>query len=127
MPTQIARIRSMNVQELIGIIKAEKLYNYMIFCISKGRLGADELIAGTYCAYSESEGIYQEEDGTWRKYYEDDRGVIFIASKDGVADEYTEDEACHALLKRMRDTKESAIKRRVPKRHFKVLKPEIWW
>ena len=114
----------MNIQELIEIIKTEKLDRHTDFeiCIGEPRKGGKR-IAGTGDRGSGVHGVFQDEDSMWREYHMDERGCVRISSDKGVPLSYTEEEACHAFLDMLRNekafSKESArLKRRFATKNF---------
>jgi hypothetical protein len=92
----------MNVEELLKIIKKEKLDRYYAYMIGHpdGKPIAFKEIIGT-----DTEGIYCDENEIWRFYRISERGGISYA----MVGEYTESEACEELLRRMRLMKDVAL------------------
>jgi hypothetical protein len=87
----------MNVEELLKIIKKERLDRRFAYTIGppNGKPIAFKELMGVM-----AECIYCDEEGVWRYYYISDRGGIKIGRYT-----YTESEACEKLLHRMRITK----------------------
>ncbi|HCC36077.1 MAG TPA: hypothetical protein DEQ02_10825 [Ruminococcaceae bacterium] len=99
----------MNVKELLQTIKKGKLYQYRCFQIYIGNPDNNgRAIAGTYVFGAERDGIFQDENGIWRKFLEDERGVIRIAKNKDVPLAFTEEEACLNLLETLRLEKDLA-------------------
>lgn len=123
------------MQELIEIIKNEKLYEYHPFQIGPPR-SKDNI--GAYVHTVDCEGIYAGENGIWYYYIEGERGNIKLAGKlhpesqahrypEEKAREYTEDEACRLLLDSMRSEKQSSQSRNQKKMGYFFMNKDKWW
>lgn len=92
----------MNIQELLQVIRNEKLYEYTSFQIGPPH---GENNVGTWSSSGDTQGVFMDEDGVWRRYRQSERGGIQMA-------DYTsnsEDEACKAFLEMLRSHKNVAI------------------
>jgi len=107
----------MNTKELIQTIKDEKLYDYYPFSIghpyAPGNIGIEAM--GSCC-----EGIYEDENGNWRAFDQNDRGGITE-----YPNKYTEAEACQYLLEFLRHHKRTYPKHKI--QWGCVINPELWW
>lgn len=125
----------MTVEELIEIVKAEKLYKYSYFQIGPPH---NQENIGVRAGDAEIEGIFQDEEGFWRYYLEGERGSIRLAGKlhseyearfypEEKAREYTEDEVCNNLLNTLRRRKSLAITNNRKKKNYVIMNKDKWW
>ena len=115
------------MKKLLQIIKKGKLYQYTCFQILIGEPPYGKAIAGTWVPGAETRGIFQDENGIWRKFLEDESGVIRIAKNKDVPRAFTEEEACNELLNTMRLEKDLAKEYHWRKMRPRIISPENWW
>jgi hypothetical protein len=106
----------MDIKELIGIIKKEKLYEYSAFIIGL----PEQRVAWAIESYGDTEGIFQQENGMWRLYWIERWSIDRIGPY-----EYDEDGVCKALLESMRFKKELHKSQHRGKLHFYDTKLDI--
>lgn len=112
----------MTVNELIDIIKKEKLYEYQCFKIGSPENTENSIWTSADGFGYNTYGIVQESSIIWKSYTIDERNNTIYMNQN-----FTESTACENLLNDMRSRKSYCEKYNHPKLKYHIHNPEKWF